>query len=80
MTHVGCAIIAAEALARTASASHMPKSDFMYQDHRHDGKGCDQCKFFAPGAPPSDVGTCSVVEGTVSRDGWCTAFTPKSAA
>ncbi len=53
------------------------KSDFMYQDHRHDGKGCGDCKFFVPVSGSEDGGTCSVVDGSVSRNGWCIAFSPR---
>jgi High potential iron-sulfur protein len=53
------------------------KSDFMYQDHQHDGKSCDQCKFFSPSGPNLDTGSCSIVAGTISSEGWCAAFSPK---
>jgi hypothetical protein len=59
-------------------AAKAAKSEVMYQDHRHDGKSCDQCKFFAPDRSNSGVGSCSMVDGSVSRDGWCTFFSTKT--
>jgi hypothetical protein len=61
----------------TAAAAKAAKSDFMYQDHRQNGKSCGQCKFFLGDGPKPDIGSCSIVSGTISREGWCTAFTPK---
>jgi hypothetical protein len=62
----------------TCVASKASKSELMYQDHRHDGKGCADCKFFSPTASAGDLGQCSVVDGVVKRDGWCLAFSPNS--
>ena len=51
------------------------KSDFQYQDHPRNGKDCGSCKFFsATGA----AGTCAVVDGPISHDGWCLAYSPKA--
>jgi len=50
------------------------KSEFMYQDHPHDGNRCGQCKFFSVAGPDSEVGSCSIVAGAISRQGWCAAF------
>jgi hypothetical protein len=61
----------------TPAAAKAAKSDFMYQDHRRDKKSCGQCKFFSPDGPNSDIGSCSIVEGAISREGWCAAFVPK---
>src|SRR5262249_10876079 len=59
----------------TPAAAKAAKSDFMYQDHAHDGKSCSQCKFFSPDKQNPDVGSCSIVEGSISSKGWCMAFT-----
>jgi len=61
----------------TPAAAKAAKSEFHYQDRRHDGKSCGDCKFFSPDNPKGDVGTCSIVEGVVSREGWCQAFASK---
>jgi hypothetical protein len=70
------ALAAAAGGSRPAEAK-AAKSDFMYQDHRHEGKSCGECKFFVPDGPYRDLGSCSIIDGTVSRDGWCIAFSPK---
>jgi len=57
-----------------AAAAKAAKSDFMYQDHPRDGRSCSQCKFFSAAGADSDGGTCAIVAGAVSRDGWCAAF------
>jgi hypothetical protein len=46
------------------------KAQYSYQDKPGtDGAKCSQCSLFkAPNA-------CSLVTGTISPDGWCTAFT-----
>jgi len=59
------------AIAKTA------KGDVGYQDHQHDGKSCGQCKFFAPDGSNPNRGSCEVVTGVVSREGWCTMFSAK---
>ena len=73
----GLVVLTTVAGRSMAAATKAAKSDFMYQDHRHDGKSCDQCRFFSPDGPNSDTGSCSIVAGAVSREGWCTAFAPK---
>ena len=70
------AIVAAATITGACLASKASKSEFMYQDHRHDGKGCGDCKFFSPTTSAGDMGQCSVVDGVVKRDGWCLAFAP----
>lgn len=60
--------------ARAGSAS---KEDFHYQDHPNDGKRCAGCVAFTP--PPSGqaFGSCNIVAGPVSPNGWCMAFTAR---
>jgi hypothetical protein len=60
--------------ARAGSAS---KEDFHYQDHPNEGKHCANCTAFV--APPGGqvAGTCNIVAGPISPDGWCMAFTPR---
>ena len=61
----------------SSAATKAAKGDFMYQDHGHDGKTCGQCKFFSSGGPNQPIGSCSIVDGVISRNGWCAAFAPK---
>ena len=71
------ATLVATAGRSTPVLAKAAKSDFMYQDHQHDGKKCAQCKFFSPSGPNSPSGSCSIVAGVISPDGWCAAFAPK---
>jgi hypothetical protein len=62
------------AAARAGTAS---KEDFHYQDHPNEGKHCANCvAFVAPGAGQA-LGTCNIVAGPISPDGWCMAFSSK---
>lgn len=44
------------------------KSDVSYQDSPNAGQKCSGCQFF------DGNGACQVVEGAISPDGWCTAW------
>ena len=59
------------------AAAKAAKGDFMYQDHGHDGKRCGECRFYSADGPSAAVGSCAIVAGTISRDGWCAAYAPK---
>lgn len=76
----GLAAVTAMVGRSMPAAAKAAKSDFMYQDHGHDGKSCLQCKFYSPDGPNSKTGSCSIVSGIISREGWCTAFAPKVSA
>ena len=74
---VGLVALAAALGRSTPAAAKAAKSEFLYQEHRHNGKSCGDCKFFSPDGASGDRGTCSIVEGVISREGWCTAFAPR---
>jgi hypothetical protein len=76
----GLVALAAVTGRSTTATAKATKGDFMYQDHQHDGKNCGQCKFFSPRDPSTNIGSCLVIEGTVSREGWCAAFVLKPPA
>lgn len=35
---------------------------------------CSICKFWLPGASRSSDGTCEIVSGAISQNGWCRFF------
>lgn len=76
----GLAVLAAEVGRSAPAVAKAAKGDFMYQDHHHGGKSCSECKFFTPDRQTPGIGSCSVVAGVISRDGWCAAFSPKAVA
>ncbi|MGO4479211.1 high-potential iron-sulfur protein [Massilia sp. 2TAF26] len=60
-----------------ARAGTARKEDFHYQDRPNEGKHCANCTAFVPPAAGQALGTCNIVAGPVSPDGWCMAFSPK---
>jgi hypothetical protein len=54
------------------------KAALLYQDQPSGGKRCADCKFFSADSSDSSVGTCALVEGPIDRNGWCTAFSPRT--
>ena len=50
----------------------MSKQAAQYQDSPKGDQKCAECRFFIEG------GSCQVVEGEISPNGWCTLFQPKA--
>jgi hypothetical protein len=66
-------------LAETTTAQAKgSKAQFKYQSTPNSGHKCSQCTFFAPGSSPTAEGTCKIVDGSISPNGWCTAWSKKS--
>jgi len=63
--------------ARVLADTKLTKAAVKYQDKPSGGKDCDDCLHFIPGATPKAKGQCKVVEGVISPNGYCAAFTPK---
>jgi hypothetical protein len=55
-------------ISRTRASEKMTRQQAQYQDTPKDIYSCELCSLFE--APKS----CKVVEGEVSKDGWCKAF------
>ena len=65
-------------IAETAPAQAKgSKAQFKYQDSPHNGQKCSGCNFFVPGSSAKANGTCKLVDGSISPNGWCTAYAPK---
>jgi hypothetical protein len=72
-TLAGAALVGAVIPVRDARAQQkLAKSVMQYQDTPKNGQRCDECVYFKP---PS---ACGLIEGTISPQGWCTAFNKKS--
>jgi len=67
---IGTLAIAAEPVAAKVS-----KADMFYRDAPKEGKSCALCRLFIPGE--LGKGTCAVVDGSVSANGWCMAFSAR---
>ena len=57
---------------KPAYAQKAGKEAVKYQESPNNGQKCGDCNFFQ--APSS----CSVVDGTISPNGWCSLFSKKS--
>lgn len=57
---------------KPAYAQKAGKAAVKYQESPNNGQKCGDCNFFQ--APSS----CSVVDGTISPNGWCSLFSKKS--
>lgn len=68
------ALMTAAASAQGAKAS---KDSMHYQSTPRDGKQCAGCQFFIPSQDPKADGTCKIVDGAVSPNGYCMAYTAK---
>ena len=78
----GAAAVTGIALASTfagkALAAKSTKASANYQDKPNGDKKCSNCNLFIPGKTPTADGTCSVVEGSISPQGYCTLYNRKS--
>jgi len=78
----GAAVVTGMALASAftgkALAAKSTKAAMQYQDKPKGAQKCSNCKFFVPGKTAKANGACQVVEGSISPQGWCTAYTKKS--
>jgi hypothetical protein len=72
----GLSLVATLGHSREVRAAKATKEDFAYQDSPKDGKSCASCRLFSPAA--SGTGTCAVIEGVVSANGWCRAHSPRA--
>lgn len=62
-------------LPMKASAAKAMKADFHYQDQPKDGKRCTMCRLYA--AKDERTGSCALVDGEVSPNGYCMAYSPR---
>src|SRR5512139_2066785 len=78
----GVAAITGVALASLftgrAHAAKATKDAMKYQDTPKGDQKCSNCKFFVPGKTPTAEGTCQMVDGSISPQGWCTAYNKSS--
>lgn len=65
-------------LAQTGTAQAKgSKAQFKYQSTPNSGKKCSQCSLYISGSSAKANGTCKLVDGSISPNGWCTAYAPK---
>jgi hypothetical protein len=62
-----------------ADASKAPQSAMHYQTSPNGSMQCSQCRYFVPGPDAKSDGSCQVVDGSISPNGYCIAYSAKSA-
>jgi hypothetical protein len=72
------AMLAAASGGAASAQTKAPQSAVKYQNEPKGSQKCSGCKFFVAGSSPTTNGTCQVVEGAISPNGWCTSYAPKS--
>jgi hypothetical protein len=70
----GLAVAGTSAIADAKSS----KSAMKYQTTPKGSQKCSGCQLYIPGKSAKANGTCKVVEGSISPNGWCVAYTAKS--
>lgn len=70
---------AAGTFARPVPASAeeptISKQSARYQGKPHGGQVCASCKYFSEGKGKNAEGTCDLVRGPISPQGWCIYYT-----
>jgi len=75
----GIAVVPALLTSTQAEAgAKAPKSAMQYRDKPNGTKECSTCVQYIPGKSAKANGTCRVVAGSISPQGWCLAWGPKS--
>ncbi len=64
------------AATTTMAEAKGSKSQFKYQTHPKGSHKCSNCSLFIPGTTPTN-GSCKVVAGSISANGWCIAYSAK---
>lgn len=59
------------------AAGSVPKGAVGYQDKPNGKERCFNCSQFIPGKTPTAMGTCNIVAGSISPNGWCNVWAAK---
>jgi hypothetical protein len=71
------AFAAAIGVTTTIADAKSSKASVKYQNKPKGTQKCSGCKFFIPGKTSKSMGTCQIVDGSISPNGWCAAYTKK---
>lgn len=63
--------------ATTTAEAKSSKAAVKYQSTPKGTEKCSGCKFFVPGKTASAMGSCTIVNGSISPNGYCVAWTKK---
>lgn len=67
--------LASSIAAARADSSKASQASMHYQDTPNGTSHCATCKFFIPGSDAKSNGTCQIVDGSISPNGYCMAYT-----
>jgi hypothetical protein len=71
------ALASALALGVPAAARADSRTQLKYQATPKGNQKCLGCSLFIAGKTPTADGTCKVITGPISPNGWCTAFSQR---
>ncbi len=66
---------AGKAFAQSAKST---KAAAKYQDTPNGDKQCSNCSLFIPGKTSKENGTCQIVDGSISPQGYCNFYSKKA--
>ncbi len=61
----------------SADSSKASKAAMHYQPTPNGGMQCSGCRFFTPGTDAKADGSCQIVDGPISPNGYCIAYAAK---
>ncbi len=78
VTAAGLAVGWTALSARPAhAAGSVPQGAVGYQDKPNGGERCATCSQFVPGKTAQAMGSCNIVAGNISPNGWCNVWAAK---
>lgn len=69
--------LAGAMIGRVRASDDDSKKQFEYQDKPNGAQQCSKCSLFVPAKNANASGTCRIVKGAISPNGWCKAFSSK---
>ncbi|SDG83282.1 high-potential iron-sulfur protein [Nitrosomonas sp. Nm132] len=75
---LGATVPFVSAFTDQVKAAKASKEAMQYRNNPNGKEKCSNCMQFIPGKTPEVSGECKVVEGSISPEGWCNAYAPKS--
>jgi High potential iron-sulfur protein len=63
--------------SRLALANRVDKKTAHYQNHPKGNHYCGDCDFYIKPTGDSKLGSCQLVQGNISRNGWCEFYMPE---
>ncbi len=70
-------LAAAVGVTTSIAQAKSGKAQVKYQNKPKGNQKCAGCKFFIPGKTSTAMGKCQIVDGAISPNGWCVAYTKK---